>query len=187
MLQTAHRLAAGLLAATLLSAAAMAAPLSDMASGLSVNPPAGYIASVLPPTAPQTARFQLKRAEDRDTGCQVAFTPAPQNAQLSQPQINQMLATPAWQEIARKTLSSTIYEVISSERFDQGDLTGFVMVADFKVDPRLPPRSRDIRSFFVIIETPKGRTSTVCVGEKASFGARQAEFAAVARGATPPR
>lgn len=188
MPQTVHRLTAGLLTAALLSGPALAAPLRDAASGLAVNPPPGYEASVMPASAPQQARFQVKKAEDRDTGCQVAFTPAPQNAQLSQAQINALTASPGWQEIARKTLTSTIYDVVSAERFDHdAATTGFAMTADFKPDPRLPPRSREIRSFFVILETPKGRTTTVCVGEKASFATRQAEFMAVARGATPPR
>ncbi|WP_159997840.1 hypothetical protein [Roseomonas sp. 18066] len=187
MFRTALRLTAPLLTCTLLAGTALAAPLRDAASGLTVNPPPGYEASVMPPTGPQTARFQIRRGDDRDTGCQTAFTPAPQNAQLSQAQINQLALSPGWQEIARKTLTSTIYDILSAERFDLDGLTGLQMIADFKADPRLPPRSRELRSYFVILETPKGRTSTVCVGEKASFATRQAEFVAVARGASPPR
>ena len=187
MPQTVHRLTAGLLTAALLSGPALAAPLRDAASGLAVNPPPGYEASVMPAPAQQTARFQIKRADDRDTGCMVAFSVAPHNAQLSQAQINQLTLGATWQEIEKKRLSSAFYDVLSAERFELDGLIGVQMVADFKVDPRLPPRSRDLRSYFFILETPRGRTSIVCACEKASVATRAAEFTAVARSTTPPR
>lgn len=175
------------LALLLGATAAEAAPLRDAATGLVVNPPAGYVASAMPPTERQLARFAIKRPTETETGCQTAYSAAPQNARLSQAEINALALTPGWQNVAKATLNSTIYEVLSAERFDHDGLTGLMMTADFKNDPRLPPRSQQLRSFFAILETPRGRTTTVCVGEKADFATRQAEFLNVARGATAPR
>jgi hypothetical protein len=62
-----------------------------------------------------------------------------------------------------------------------------VFVGDLKRRPGVPPRSQDVRSLFFLLGTPKGRTVTACVGEKASFDALRTEFDAVAHGVTPPR
>src|SRR5262245_10361514 len=59
---------------------ARADELRDEASGLTVVAPDGYSVARLTPTETFTARFAVKRPDDRDTGCQVAFTPLPQNA-----------------------------------------------------------------------------------------------------------
>lgn len=158
----------------------------DNASGLAVVPPAGYSASRIAPNEPFTARVSVSKPDDRDTGCQVAFTPLPENTAYTQDEINRLTATRQWLDHARVTLTA-LYDVLDMAPFAHGDIRGIVLVGDMKQRPGIPPRSQEVRTLFFLLETPKGRTTTVCVGEKASFDARRAEFDAVAHGVTPPR
>ena len=177
-------LAFGVAASTVVPAA-RAEAVRDAGTGLQVDAPPGYAARAVTPGPGQKARFEVKTPTDGDTGCQVAFTPAPQNKKLSQAQINAGMRGEDWREKARAALSN-LYDVAETLPFQAGRREGVVVVADFKPRPQLPPRAALVRTLFVIQETPNGRTSTVCVGEKADFVTRRPEFLAVAAGATPP-
>lgn len=164
---------------------ASAAPIAD-ASGLVLDPPAGYQAEALPPSGGNTVRYGMKRAEDTDTGCQAAYMPAPQNASLSQQQINEMMVTSEWRTVGR-TILGVIYDVQDGGTFESDGITGMSFVADIRQRDGIPPRAQDVRTLLVMRETPKGRTTVVCVGEKASFEQRRAEFDDVVRSVTPVR
>jgi hypothetical protein len=164
---------------------AQAAPQRDNATGLSVNPPAGYIAETLPAAGGMTARFAVRRPSETDTGCQIGYSPAPQNARLTQAQINVMMGSSAWQDSAKAALAP-LYDISIATMTERAGLRGLMLVADLKPRPGLPASAQDIRSYFSIIETPKGRTTIVCVGHKAEFGARQPEFDAIATSTIAP-
>lgn len=168
-----------------LASAARANTIQDAASGLKVETPPGYVASALPPGRGQAARVEVKTASDTDTGCQIAFTAAPQNSGLSQSQIDTLMEDAGWQDKAKAALSA-FYDIRATKPFQAGTRHGLIIIGDFKDRPELPPRAREIRTLFVIQETPRGRTSTVCAGERAGFEAREPEFVAVAAGTTPP-
>jgi len=185
MLRPVSFLAFSLLAGSALLAPATAAPLRDAASGLAVNPPPGYAAKAEDPGQRSAARFSIQRPGEQETGCQVAFTPAAQNANLTQAQINGAISQPPWQEAARAALGP-IYDITSAGTADYGPLRALVMVGDIKPRPQLPPRAAQIRTYFTIMETPRGRTSMVCVADKAEFEARLPEFEMTARGITAP-
>ncbi|WBV41893.1 hypothetical protein [Pseudoroseomonas cervicalis] len=174
---------ARLLAGALLAALAQAAP--ARAAELAVTAPPGYTATPMATTGQQAARYAVRKPTDQDTGCQVAYTPAPQNNSMSQEQVNTLLRTPGWQNITRATLER-IYEIRSMNTVEVGNRTGLQIQADFKPLQGLPPRSQQLRSSFGIFETPQGRTTTVCVFEKAEADARQGEFLALLRGITAP-
>jgi len=165
---------------------ARAEELRDEATGLTVVPPEGYGATRLTPTETFTARFAVKRPYDRDTGCQVAFTPLPQNAGYTQDQLNGVMASRVWLDLAHATLTVN-YNVINTAPFAYGDIHGVTLVGDIKERPGIPARALDVRTLFFILETPKGRTTTVCVGEKANFDARRSEFESVVHGVTLPK
>jgi len=167
-------------------ATAQSGPVRDTASGLTVVPPAGYNASQIVPNEIGTARISVKKPSDRDTGCQVAFAPLAENAVHTQDEINRVMASQRWLDLVRATVTLN-YDVLDTAPFAQGDIRGAALVGDLKQRPGIPPRSQDVRTLFFLLETPKGRTTTVCVGEKASFDARRTEFEAVAHGVTPPR
>ena len=177
-------LSVGLL--TFLVRSADAAPIIDETSGLVLDPPSGYSAEALPPSSGNIARYSLKRAEDADTGCQAAYMPAPQNASLSQRQINEMMATQEWRRIGRSILG-VIYDVKEGGTFEDDGITGMGFVADIPPRDGIPPRAQQIRTLLVLRETPKGRTTVVCVGEKASFDQRRGEYDDVVRSVRPVR
>jgi hypothetical protein len=172
--------------ALVLIAPVSAEPLRDESTGLAIDPPDGYIARTIAPTPTFVVRFEVKKPSDRDTGCQVAFTPLPQNAELKQGEINDVIEGQRWLDLARATLT-TLYEISATDRFSVDGIGGVAMVGDFKSRPGLPARAHDVRTLFMLVETPKGRTTTICVGEKQDFDARRTEFERVARSASPPR
>ena len=165
---------------------ATAGPLRDESTGLAIDPPEGYIARTLGSTPTFVVRFEVKKPSDRDTGCQVAFTPLPQNAELKQSEINEIIEGQRWLDLARATVAIN-YDVSATERFNVNGIGGVAMIGDFKSRPGLPARAQDVRTLFMLIETPKGRTTTICVGEKQNFDARRAEFELLARSVWPPR
>ncbi|MBU8541203.1 hypothetical protein ACFOD3_25575 [Falsiroseomonas tokyonensis] len=165
-------------------AAAKSAP--ETAAALSVSPPAGYEVRPLPPRPPYATIFGVRRPSDRDTGCQVSFAEDPATASLSQAQLNEAVQNPVWRDTAIRAMSP-IYDIQHQETYRQGDLVGLLLEGMIRPREGLPARAQEIRTLFVILQTPRGRTSTVCVGEVADFATRRAEFLTVAQGATPPR
>ena len=169
-----------------IAGSARAEEVRDEASGLTVVPPEGYSVTRLAPTETFTARFAVKRPDDRDTGCQIAFTSLPQNAGYTQDQLNAVMASSTWLDLARATLTVS-YNIINTAMFAHGNIHGVTLVGDLKQRAGIPPRSQEVRTLFFILETPKGRTTTVCVGEKTNFDARRSEFEAVVHGVTLPQ
>jgi hypothetical protein len=167
-------------------ARATAEPLRDQSTGLAIDPPEGYTARAIAPTPTFVVRFEVKKPSDRDTGCQVAFTPLPQNAELKQSDINDIVEGQRWIDLARATLT-TLYDISATDRFNVNGIGGVAMVGDLKPRPGLPARSQDVRTLFMLVETPKGRTTTICVGEKQGFAERREEFEKIARAVLAPR
>lgn len=165
---------------------AAAQPLRDAATGLAIDPPPGYVAAPMAAQGAQQARMAVRRPEDSDTGCQVAFVPAPQNESLRQEDLNRLARTPGWQRLLVATLQP-LYNVISTEAFAQQGLEGVLLVAELRPRADLPQRGQELRTLFAIVETRRGRTTTVCTEEKPRFATRRGEFEAVARSVLPPR
>lgn len=173
------------LAACLLAGVAQAAPVRDAATGLAVDPPAGYAVQAEAPDQQHAARLSVKRATDTDGGCQLAFTATSANARFTQPQINAITGGNAWQDTAKAAIAP-VYDVLDTRPADFGAVRGLEIQADFKPRRELPPRAQQLRSYFAIMETPRGRTTLVCVSDRADFATRLPEFAAIARGTAPP-
>ncbi|EFH10194.1 hypothetical protein ACFFMP_18035 [Pseudoroseomonas cervicalis] len=175
---------APVLAGALLAALAAMSPAS--AAELRVTAPPGYSATPMAPTGQQTARYAVRKPGDpEDGGCQVAYSPAPQNRGMSQEDLNARIRSPGWQSIERVRLEP-IYAIRGLNTVELGHRTGLQIQADFKPLPSLPPRAQQLRSLFAIVESPQGRTLAVCVFEKAEADARQGEFLALLRGITAP-
>ncbi len=171
--------------AFMMGGAFAAEPLRDEATGLAVLPPEGYEASRAEGDARYAVVFAVQKANEAETGCKIAFQAAPQNAGLSQAEINAFTQKKEWTELIRATLSLR-YDVESVMPFEQGGLAGAAVVADFK-STEGEPKAAELRSYLVLIDTPKGRTTVVCVGDKAGFEGRKPEFEAIARAVSPPR
>ncbi|WP_439598682.1 hypothetical protein [Falsiroseomonas sp.] len=169
-----------------LAGVAMAKAVPEPGAGLSVVAPPGYEASPLPPRPPYATIFSVRRPSDEDTGCRVSFAEDPVTASLSQAQLNETIQSPLWRETAIRAMSP-IYDIQHHESYRQGELVGLLLEGMIRPRDGLPARAQEIRTLFVIVQTPRGRTTTVCVGEVADFAARRPEFLAVAQGAVPPR
>lgn len=183
-------LAPGLLLVTGVAGVARADTLIDGGSGLKVDAPPGYVASVHQPPAGSSVpgmRIDVKKDGDRDTGCRASYSPAPQNAALSQKDINATVRTPGWQEKVKRTLSG-LYDIRSEQIVDVRGVATVVIVGDFKDTPGAAgsARMKEVRTWLAMEETPRGRTSLSCVGDKAGFEARALEFRAVLEGITVP-
>jgi hypothetical protein len=165
---------------------AIAQPISDPATGFAVAPPSGYVAQVSTASGRYTVAFNVKKPDDKDTGCLIGFLNIPAKARFTQAEINAYSAKPEWANEIR-TAFSRLYDIISLDPFEHAGVVGSMVVADRKMPPGTPPRAGEIRAWLVVLETPKGRTSMACVAEKASFDARRSEFDTVARGVTLPR
>lgn len=177
-------LALSAVGAALSAGPAGAEALRDEATGLSVQPPEGYAAKRAEADPRYAAVYAVQKGDEVDTGCKVAFQAAPQNATLSQAEINAFTQKKEWIDLIKATLALR-YEVASVEPFEQGGRSGAAVVADFKpLDG--DTEAGEVRSYLVLLDTPKGRTTVVCVGDKAGFDARKSEFEAVARAVTPP-
>jgi hypothetical protein len=169
--------AAALIAIT---APALAQPVTDVATGLSVTPPKGYLAEVMQPGPRYVAQIGVKRPDGKDIGCRIGFQHAKQNEALTQAQINEFAAKPEWANLLRATLELA-HEIRSIETYEQDGVRGAALVGAMK------PEALGIQTFFVIMETPKGRTNVVCVEGKDNFAARRPEFESIVRAVTLPR
>lgn len=175
-----------LVAAALLSAPALAEPARDEATGLAVDPPPGYAAHRTDAGQRYAAAFDIRKPDPSEPGCRVGFQESPQNAGLTQDQINAFTAKKEWNDLIRATLA-LYYDVVSVEPFEQAGLAGAAVVGDIKPAEGQPPANANARSYFVLLDTPRGRTTVVCVTAKEQFDQHRAEFEAVARSVQPPR
>jgi hypothetical protein len=180
---------AGAVAAT--GAAHAAEPVTDESTGLVLRPPEGYAATRAEGDPRYAAVYAVQKQGEVDTGCKIAFQPAqaaPAGAgepALSQAEINAFTQKKEWIDLIRATLALR-YDVATVDPFPHDGLSGAAVVADFKAIEG-EPKTAEVRSFLVVFDTPKGRTTIVCVGDKAGFDKRKGEFEAIARSVSPPR
>jgi hypothetical protein len=165
---------------------AMAQNVSDPQTGLAVTPPPGYEAKAASARGRYTAVIEVKRTQDRDTGCKIAFQPARQNRGLSQAQINKLVDMPERRRVIESSLGA-IYQVDAVDQFDHDGVRGSAATATLKPTPGLPARATEMINLFYLMETPEGRTTVVCVSDKQSFGVRRSEFNGVVRSIKLPR
>jgi hypothetical protein len=176
----------GALTILIASAPAIAEPLSDPTTGLAVTPPPGYDAKIATEVGRYTIAFNVKKPDDKDTGCFIGFLHIPEKARFTQAEINGYAAKPEWANEIR-TVFSRLYDIISLDQFEHAGALGSVVVADRKMPPGKSPRAGEIRAWLVVLETPKGRISMACIADKPSFEPRRSEFVAIARGVTLPK
>lgn len=171
------------------SGPASAQAVSDAATGLGLTAPPGYGASRLPPRGGNAVAYGVRRAQERDTGCEVAFARAPQNARFSQAELNAASRGEPWRAMARQAISAR-FDVDRTEAFAHAGMEGVLMEGHPRridgMGDAARERAGQLRGFVVILETPSGRTSTVCIAEAAAFATRQAEFLALVRATRPP-
>jgi hypothetical protein len=171
---------------TLVAASAVHADgVKDPDSGLGVAPPQGYAASAASPRPPYSILYDVKRPDDRDTGCKVGYHAAPQNASFSQAELNDLASKPERKQVIEGTLGA-LYELDALDLVEHAGVKGYAASGTFKARPGMPERAQQIATVFYIMETPKGRTTIVCVAERDDVAARKPEFEALLHGTTMP-
>ena len=174
----------------LASAAVAAEPVRDETTGLEIQPPDGYEARKAEGDPRYAAVYAVQKKGEVETGCKIAFQSsqapgADPNESLSQTDINDFTKKKEWTDLIRATLALR-YDVSTVEPFEHQGLMGAAVVADFKPIEG-EPQTAEVRSYLVVLDSPKGRTTIVCVGDKKGFARRKPEFEQVARSVTPPK
>ncbi len=159
-----HKSTRALLAAAVAFIAVPAAAFVDEETGLSVEPPAPFEAAAGKPRPNYDIVVTIRSTTGKPTAagsdgnvCGVAYKQAPQNASLSQADINERLTKPEWMEVIKAPFQawSTIER---TEVFEQDGAKG----VEFTVAPKAGPNHESVRMYLALWETPKGRVVVSC-------------------------
>lgn len=163
------------------ASAAGAQSYGDAASGLSVSPPAPFVARAGKPhplfdvTIDIDSKTGTPKAVNSDGRlCTLGFKPVHQNSALNRNVINAQMAKPEWQKLYRD-MFETIGTVSDIKLFEHQGFTGIELV----VTPKAGPNAADIRMFTSTMETAKGRTALICVTDAAGLAAATPQFRAL--------
>jgi hypothetical protein len=114
--------------------------------------------------------------------CKAGFKLAPQNAKLSQAQINSFVGSDQWRQGSRATISRG-FKIESDAGFNDKGVAGHEFVAV----PLQGPDASRTRVYLTIAETPAGRTSMSCATFVEDFAAALPAFRAIRAAITMPR
>jgi hypothetical protein len=169
--------------------AASSSVIVDDATGLKFTPPAGLTATRGAPRRGQdvviTVRTEsgVPKAKNRDGSlCAIAFANGPANAKLSQAEINALSRKEEWRNVVKATFE-LIFTIAPLESITQKGVGGVRFTANPK--PEFP--DQDVHASMAMFETPRGRTSVVCVTDRASATSAEPIFAAIRAGVEFPR
>jgi hypothetical protein len=164
--------------------------LEDPDTGLKVELPSGFTVEMSSQQSPEyEAQIGVKTVSGEppiagtgDYLCEAGFASAPQNAGLTQAQINAALSKPGWSEMAQNTMSA-VFTFTRTERFELAGATGYEFVAT----PRLGPDAENVRVVLFMLETPRGRTVLSCATFADKLKGALPVFRTIRDGVTPPR
>lgn len=162
--------------------------IQDKASGLAIDPPAGFSVRQSGHPGNDVAYAVIsdsgKPASSNADGvlCKLAYKAAMQNAGLTREHINTITASAERQNQVR-TVLGRIFLIGKTVVFQHQDYTAL----EFHATPRFGPKAEDTRLMFSIIETIKGRTTFVCTTTKAEFPAALAAFRKIRNKVNVPR
>jgi len=114
--------------------------------------------------------------------CEAGFKAAAQNNGLTREEINAFVQKPEWRKVARATLE-LVFTVTAERTFM---LSGFRGV-EYQVRPKMGPGAEDVRMLMSLVETPKGRTTVLCLADRRSFQRSLAPFRTLRGGVTVPQ
>ena len=113
--------------------------------------------------------------------CEAGFKTAPQNNALSRSEINNLIASKEWINLARATLE-LVFQISGQSHFTLRGYRGI----EFLARPKAGPGAEDVRMTLSIIETAKGRVTIICGTTRAAFNAAKQTFRAIRSGVTLP-
>jgi hypothetical protein len=164
-----------------LSPASALAFSTDPATGFGINPPAPFVAE----RTTNRRQFDVGVGVKSTTGapatvgttpyvCEAGFKAATQNNDLSRDEINAFMDKPEWVNVARATME-LVFSITSQQRFTLEGYRGI----EFRGRPKEGPGAENVRMFMSIVETAKGRTSMICVTDRAGFNNALPRFRAI--------
>ncbi len=161
---------------------------ADPATGFGLAPPAPF--AIEPTTRRQfdvgvgikSASGQPAPAGTSPYVCEAGFKAAPQNASLTQAEINAQMEKPEWVRLIRATIELA-FNVTAERRFT---LQGFRGI-EFQGSPKAGPGHENARMVMSMVETPKGRVTMVCVTERSGFDRALPQFRAIRATITLPK
>lgn len=133
--------------------------------GLSIDPPATFIVTQGKPG--EQALLKIKSATGKPPAanvdgslCGVGFREAPQYANMTQAQLNQQTGGEEWHGMALATLR-LLLDVDAGKPVDLHGIRGMEFIGAPKAGVA-DARSKNVRMFLTMFDTPKGRTSFSC-------------------------
>ncbi len=118
--------------------------------------------------------------------CEIGFKFNSANNHLTQAEINTVTSQPQWRTSMRDALANspfgTIFELNSVRA---ASVQGYKGV-EFALTPKLGPGAADIRGLMTMVETPKGRMTSVCITTAPAFVKAEQRFRALLRNAHLP-
>jgi hypothetical protein len=144
----------------------------DPATGLALDPPRPFAARAGQPRRQFDVTIDVASPSDKGH-CTVGFKTDSQKASLSKADINALMAKPEWLNVYKSLFgqTGTVTDVMT---FDHQGYTAIEMT----ITPKVGPAAGTVMSLS-IIETPKGRTSFICITDRDSIVAVLPKFRAV--------
>jgi hypothetical protein len=167
---------------------AFAETFNDSAFGLSVESSDGWTGGQLvPDRADAIFGFNVRSGFPPTIGksaylCTVTFNAASRNAELTQDEINTMIASDEWQSMTKESLASALILDGATPFTVQG-----VQGVEYSGMPTTGPDAENVRVYVTILETPKGRTTQSCATTRSAFYDALALFRELRDGIAPPR
>jgi hypothetical protein len=169
-----------------------AAAFRDSATGFSIAPPAPFV------TEPTTHRTfdvavglrsatnlppSVGRSPDGSQPfiCEAGFKAAAQNDNVSKADINAMMAKPEWRKVIRSTLE-LVFQIDGESAFALQGYRGL----ELRARPKAGPGAENVRALISFVETARGRTTLICLTDRASFNKAVPQFRAVRATMTAP-
>lgn len=157
------------------SATSASASFQDRATGFAIAPPSPFM------TVPTTNRnFDVGVGLRSSTNfpptigntldgsqpfvCQAGFKAAPQNNDLTKAQINELMGKPEWRGVIRTTLE-LMFQIDGESAFTLQGYRGI----ELRARPKAGPDAENVRALISFVETAKGRTTMICLTNRASF------------------
>lgn len=113
--------------------------------------------------------------------CLIGFKLNAANNGLSRAEINRTTSTPEWRAMVRGVIGMLF--AITGER--PVSVQGYRGV-ELAVTPKAGPGAAGVRGLMTMVETPKGRMTSVCMTTSAAYAKAERRFRAVPKGARLP-
>lgn len=167
----------------LVAATALAIPayaFKDKATGFSVNPPAGFVAS---PSSHRKhdAAVVVNSSSGKPVAtnsdknlCKIAYKNSPKNNRFTRAQINALVVTPARKNLLKNAFGR-VFTLSHTSQFTHQQYEAF----EFHGAPKFGPNHENVRMFISIIETRKGRASMICATSVNDFASGLKAFRAI--------